>query len=64
MVRDSVPLDLKDGINDVRFTDTTAHAEPDSVILRDPAGAVLKLQVIEQNYRADTDQRGAVAFAL
>ena len=38
VVRDSVPLDLKQGVNDVRFTETTAHLEPDSVILRDPQG--------------------------
>jgi len=52
VVRDTVPLDLKDGVNDVSFTDTTAHLEPDSVILRDPSGKV-KLQVLEQNYRND-----------
>ena len=38
VVRDTVPLDLKAGVNDVRFTDTTTHLEPDSVILRDPGG--------------------------
>ena len=52
VVRDTVPLDLKTGVNDVRFTDTTTHLEPDSVILRDPAGKVA-FQVLEQNYRAD-----------
>ncbi len=52
VVRDSVPLDLKDGVNDVSFSDTTAHLEPDSVILRDPSGKV-NLQVLEQNYRND-----------
>lgn len=52
VVRDVVPLDLKDGISTVRFTETTAHLEPDSVILRDPKGRVT-LQIIEQNYRAD-----------
>lgn len=35
VVRDTVPLDLKAGINDVLFIETTAHLEPDSVILRD-----------------------------
>ena len=25
VVRDTVPLDLKDGVNDVSFADTTAH---------------------------------------
>lgn len=51
-VRDTVPLDLQQGENRVRFTDTTAHVEPDSVILRDPKGAT-KLTILEQNYRAD-----------
>jgi hypothetical protein len=52
VVRDTVPLDLKAGENDVTFAGTTAHLEPDSVILRDPAGKV-NLQVLEQNYRND-----------
>lgn len=52
VIRDTVPLDLKVGINDVRFTETTAHVETDSVILRDPAGKI-KLQILEQNYRND-----------
>ena len=52
VVRDTVPLDLKEGINDVSFAETTAHLEPDSVILRDPSGKV-QLQVLEQNYRND-----------
>jgi len=52
VVRDTVPLDLKEGANDVRFTDMTATAETDSVILRDPNGKV-KLQVLEQSYRND-----------
>ena len=52
VVRDSVPLDLKAGVNDVNFADTTSHLEPDSVILRDPAGKV-DLQILEQDYRND-----------
>lgn len=52
VVRDLIPLDLKSGVTDVRFTETTAHLEPDSVILRDPAGK-LNLQILEQNYRND-----------
>src|SRR5438552_11049421 len=52
VVRDTVPLDLKQGVNDVRVTDTTAHLEPDSVILRDPQGKT-NLQILEQNYRND-----------
>ncbi|NOS71303.1 MAG: hypothetical protein HOP33_15390 [Verrucomicrobia bacterium] len=52
VVRDSVPLDLKSGVNEVRFAGATAHLEPDSVILRDPAGK-RALQILEQNYRND-----------
>jgi hypothetical protein len=52
VVRDTVPLDLKAGVNDVRFSGMTATAETDSVILRDPAGKVA-LQVLEQSYRND-----------
>lgn len=57
VVRESVPLDLKQGENRVRFSDTSAHLEPDSVILSDPAGKV-KISVLEQNYRADPISSG------
>jgi hypothetical protein len=52
VVRDTVPLDLKSGVNNVRYADATARVEPDSVILRDPAGKHA-LQIWEQNYRND-----------
>jgi hypothetical protein len=52
VVRDTVPLDLKSGVNHVRYADATARVEPDSVILRDPAGKH-SLQIQEQNYRND-----------
>jgi hypothetical protein len=52
VVRDTVALDLKAGVNDVRFADATAHVEPDSVILRDPSGKH-SLRILEQNYRND-----------
>jgi hypothetical protein len=52
VVRDSVSLDLKAGVNQVQFSGATAHVEPDSVILRDPKGKVA-LQILEQNYRND-----------
>ena len=52
VVRDTVPLDLKFGVNNVRYADATARVEPDSVILRDPAGKH-SLQIWEQNYRND-----------
>jgi hypothetical protein len=52
VVRQEIPLDLKSGVTNVRVTDITMHLEPDSVILRDPAGK-RPIQVLEQNYRAD-----------
>src|SRR6201993_674818 len=52
LVREYIPLELTSGVNTVSFTEVTSHLEPDSVILRDPAGQ-RSLQVLEQNYRAD-----------
>ena len=52
VVRDTIPLDLKSGVNNVRYADATARVEPDSVILRDPGGKH-SLQIWEQNYRND-----------
>ena len=51
LVRDTIPLDLKAGVNEVKFDGATVHLEPDSVILRDPDGS--PLQILEQNYRND-----------
>ena len=52
VVRQQVRLDLKPGVNNVRFDGTTAQLEPDSVVLRDPSGK-RALQILEQNYQAD-----------
>ena len=52
VVRDTVPLDLKPGVNALRYPGATAQVEPDSVILRDPTG-LHSLQILEQNYRND-----------
>ena len=52
VVRETLSLDLKAGVTNVRFADTTAHVETDSVILRDPSGKIA-LQILEQNYRND-----------
>src|SRR5438309_9423909 len=52
VVRDTVPVEVERGVNNVRFTETTAHLEPDSVILRDSTGKT-NLQILEQNYRND-----------
>jgi len=57
VVRETIPLDLQEGVNNVRFAETTAHLEPDSVILRDPTGKHA-LQILEQNYRADPVSQG------
>ena len=52
VIRQTVPLTLKVGLNHVTVNDITVHVEPDSVILRDPSGG-RTLEVREQNYRAD-----------
>src|SRR5215831_13914479 len=62
VVRQDVPLDLKSGVNQVNESQITMHAEPDSVILRDPTGKH-GLQVLEQNYRADPVSEGML-FSL
>src|SRR6476646_2799267 len=51
VAREYVPLDLTAGVNHAQFAGIASHLEPDSVILRDPAGR--SLQVLEQNYRND-----------
>ncbi len=51
VAREHFPLDLKAGLNQVDYSGIAAHLEPDSVILRDPAGR--NLQILEQNYRND-----------
>lgn len=52
VVRENIHLDLQQGVNQVTFNDTTAHLEPDSVMLRNPAGKA-NIRILEQNYRAD-----------
>jgi hypothetical protein len=51
VVRETIPLELTAGINEVRYDGATVHVEPDSVILRDPKGN--PLEIFEQNYRND-----------
>jgi hypothetical protein len=51
VAREYVPIDLKPGVSRAEFAGIASHLEPDSVILRDPAGRAL--QVLEQNYRND-----------
>jgi hypothetical protein len=52
VVRDSIHLKLKAGVNDISYNEATMHLEPDSVVLRDPTGKRI-LQILEQNFRAD-----------
>src|SRR3954463_10617098 len=59
VVRERVPLDLKAGENAVTFVGATAQLEPDSVVLRDPAGKV-QLRILEQSYRADVMSQGVL----
>ena len=52
VVRETLPIDLKSGINQVSFAGATARVEADSVILRDVAGKA-EFQILEQSYRND-----------
>ena len=61
VVRQSIPLDLKAGVNHITFADATAHIEPDSVMLRDPMGR-RTLQILEQNYRNDPVSQELLLF--
>ena len=63
VVRQPIELDLQSGASHVRYSEITAHLEPDSVILRDPSG-VHHLQILEQNYRNDpvTEARLLAAY--
>ena len=57
VVRDLVPLDLKEGDNPVTYTGATLHLEPDSVVLRDPSGKT-DLRILEQSYRGEVISQG------
>lgn len=57
VVRETVPLDLAKGSNDVSFDRATLHVEPDSVVLRDPSGKTA-LRILEQSYRSETASQG------
>lgn len=51
VARTTIPLSLNAGNTDVTTTKVTTMLEPDSVILRDPAGKIV-FKVMEQNYDA------------
>ncbi len=57
VIRERVPLDLKPGANTIKFAGATRMLEPDSVVLRDPAGKVV-VRVLEQGYRSDVLSSG------
>ena len=52
VVRETLPIELKAGVNQVSFAGATAKVESDSVILRDVAGKA-EFQILEQSYRND-----------
>jgi len=52
VVRETIALDLKQGVSNIQFEGATGMLEPESVMLRDPTGRRV-LQILEQNYRAD-----------
>ena len=52
VVRELLDLDLAAGVNTVRVSGMTSTLEPDSVILRDPAGT-RAIRILEQGYRND-----------
>ena len=52
VVRGTVPLELKPGVNQIHFSGLTAQADASSVVLRDPKGAAT-FQILEQNYRSN-----------
>lgn len=63
VVRDTVPIELQAGIQSVSYSGVTRFLEPQSVVLRDPAGQVT-FRVLEQSYRGDpvTERRLLAQF--
>jgi hypothetical protein len=57
VVRETLNLDLKEGVNDVVYDRATLQLEPDSVILRDTASGQV-IPVLEQTYRNDPVSEG------
>ncbi|MEM0966942.1 MAG: hypothetical protein AAGJ81_12390 [Verrucomicrobiota bacterium] len=52
VVRDSVPLQLSEGSQEISYSGVTSQLEPESVVLRDKSGTV-DLRILEQSYRGD-----------
>ncbi len=51
VVRETLPLDLQKGENDVRTSRISSNLDPGTVLLRDPSGKV-PLRILEQKLRA------------
>ncbi|MFM9000007.1 MAG: DUF4139 domain-containing protein, partial [Opitutia bacterium] len=52
VVRDTLPVSVREGVTSVSYSGATAQVEPDSVILRDSAGKAA-FRILEQSYRND-----------
>ena len=52
VVRETLPLDLQKGENEIRMTNVTNQLDPGSIILRDPAGKI-PLRILEQKFRSE-----------
>ncbi|MFT4175236.1 MAG: hypothetical protein QM627_01155 [Luteolibacter sp.] len=57
VVRETLPLDFKNGENAITFDRATAQVIPDSVVLRDPEGKSV-FTILEQSYRNDPVSQG------
>jgi hypothetical protein len=57
VARELIRLDLAAGVSEIRRAGLPSRVEPDSVILRDPAGR-RSLRVLEQSYRSDPVSQG------
>jgi len=52
VVRDTLPVQVREGVTSVAYSGATARVEPDSVILRDVTGKAA-FRILEQSYRND-----------
>ncbi|MFM9168090.1 MAG: DUF4139 domain-containing protein [Verrucomicrobiota bacterium] len=52
VVRDTLPVQVREGVTSVVYSGATAQVEPDSVILRDVTGKAA-FRILEQSYRND-----------
>ncbi|MEP6821511.1 MAG: hypothetical protein ABI946_04095 [Chthoniobacterales bacterium] len=59
VVRETLPLDLRKGENDVRTSRISSNLDPGTVLLRDPSGKV-PLRILEQKLRAQPLNKDAM----